>query len=387
MPLGLLRLETVVPEPDTEAVLKAYALGLFSAALALALVATIWIGTQPRQEPGLVWGGAVYTSKEEFNVYLKSKGLSYKTWVTRNPDAAPWESDSVTIGAVTVSAGSDAVMRLLLVAIGLLLAIGTALLLLGRQNPVLVRFAGGSIVFFSVFSAVVLLAIWFGGQPKVEPGLLWGGSVYTSKQEFNVYLKSKGLSYETWLARNPGAAPWEPPALRSTANAPEPTKVRAVAKAPAATQAGDGWLGRPLLAGLGLMLATVCAFLLFRRERPAMARFASGSVAVFSPGSVRIRKSSAGLPGVSASVQRLGVVASDATGRFKGSAPVYGARFLGVARALARRPIDGARELAWRLGYLMHTRNITGGNVVLGLLGVVASIAVGLTVVFFLSSL
>ena len=105
-------------------------------------------------------------------------------------------------------------LRLLLVAIGLLLAIGTALLLLGRQNPVLVRFAGGSVVFFSVFSAVVLLAIWFGGQPKVEPGLLWGGSVYTSKQEFNVYLKSKGLSYETWLARNPGAAPWEPPAVQ-----------------------------------------------------------------------------------------------------------------------------------------------------------------------------
>ena len=373
--------------------LKAYALGLFTAALALALVATIWIGTQPRQEPGLVWGGAVYTSKEDFNVYLKSKGLSYKTWVARNPDAAPWEADTVSIGAITVrvSARGDSVMRLLLVAIGLLLAIGTALLLLGRQNPVLVRFAGGSVVFFSVFSAVVLLAIWFGGQPKEEPALLWGGSVYTSKQEFNVYLKSKGLSYKTWVARNPGAAPWEPPVLRSTAKAPEPTKVRVVTKAPAAAEAGGGgWLGRPLLAGLGLIVATACAFLLLRRERPAMARFASGSVALFSPGAGRIGRSSPslpGLPGVSASVERLGVVASDAMGRLKESAPGYRARLLGSARALARQLDAGARELAWRLPYLMHKWNITLGKVALGLLVAGGFVLVGVAVVLLLSSL
>jgi hypothetical protein len=373
-----------------EAVLKAYALGLFSAALALALVAAIWIGTQPRQEPGLVWGGAVYTSKEDFNVYLKSKGLSYKTWVARNPDAAPWEADTVSIGAITVrvSARGDSVMRLFLVAIGLLLAIGSALLLLGRQNPVLVRFAGGSVVFFSVFSAVVLLAIWFGGQPKEEPALLWGGSVYTSKQEFNVYLKSKGLSYKTWVARNPGAAPWEPPVLRSTAKAPEPTKVRVVTKAPAAAEAGGGgWLGRPLLAGLGLLVATACAFLLVRRERPAMARFASGSVALFSPGAVRIGRGPPGMPGVSASVERLGVVASDATGRLKESAPVYRARLLGSARALARLLTAAAHELTWRLAHLMHKWNITLGKVALALLTAGSFILVGVAVVLLLSSL
>jgi hypothetical protein len=278
-----------------EAVLKAYALGLFTAALALALVATIWIGTQPRQEPGLVWGGAVYTSKEDFNGYLKSKGLSYKTWVARNPDAAPWEADTISIGAITVrvSARGDSVMRLFLVAIGLLLAIGTALLLLGRQNPVLVRFAGGSVVFFSVFSAVVLLAIWFGGKPKEEPALLWGGAVYTSKQEFNVYLKSKGLSYKTWLARNPGAAPWEPPVLRSTAKAPEATKVRAVTKAPGTTDTSSGWLGRPLLAVIGLIVAAVSGLLLLRARRPVLARYATAPSAY---GTVRIGGCSAGSP-------------------------------------------------------------------------------------------
>ena len=377
--------------PILEAVLKAYALGLFSAALALAVVAAIWIGTQPREEPGLLWGGVVYTSKQDFNVYLKSKGLSYKTWVARNPDAAPWEADKVTIGAITVRVptSGESVMRLLLVSIGLLLAIGTALLLLGRQNPALVRFAGGSVVFFSVFSAVVLLAIWFGGQPKQEPGLLWGGSVYTSKQEFNGYLKSKGLSYETWLARNPGAAPWEPAPARVSTKKLEATKARVVTRTPAAApaKADEGWLGGPLLAALGLILASACAIVLLRRERPALVRLASGSGAVFDPGTVSIGRGSGGFAGASASIQRLGVAVSGVTGGLKASAPAYGARFLGAARTAVFLIIAGSVRLARLLVWLKYKWQITAGKVALGLLAVTAAATVGLMVVFALSSL
>ena len=63
----------------------------------------------------------------------------------------------------------------------------------------------------AVAALMVAAAFWFAVfQPINEPGLLWGGSVYRTKQEFGLYLKSKGLSYATWLRRNPGVAPWEP---------------------------------------------------------------------------------------------------------------------------------------------------------------------------------
>ena len=71
--------------------LKAYAIGFFGAVLAVGLAAAIVLATQPEQKPGLVWGMTTYTSKEQFNGYLKSKGLSYKVWLARNPGAAPWE--------------------------------------------------------------------------------------------------------------------------------------------------------------------------------------------------------------------------------------------------------------------------------------------------------
>jgi hypothetical protein len=71
--------------------LKAYAIGFFGAVLAVGLAAAIWLATQPPQGPSLVWGTTTYTSKEQFKGYLKSKGLSYKTWLARNPGAAPWE--------------------------------------------------------------------------------------------------------------------------------------------------------------------------------------------------------------------------------------------------------------------------------------------------------
>ena len=71
--------------------LKAYAIGFFGAVLAVGLAAAIWLATQPEQQPSLVWGATTYTSKEQFKGYLKSRGLSYKTWLARNPGAAPWE--------------------------------------------------------------------------------------------------------------------------------------------------------------------------------------------------------------------------------------------------------------------------------------------------------
>ena len=63
---------------------------------------------------------------------------------------------------------------------------------------------------FALISATVSALLVLALAPKQqEPGLLWGGTVYTSKQQFQEYLKAKGLNYKTWLARNPGAAPWE----------------------------------------------------------------------------------------------------------------------------------------------------------------------------------
>src|SRR5436190_23760180 len=58
---------------------------------------------------------------------------------------------------------------------------------------------------------MVALVVWFAVfQPLGRPGLVWGGNVYTSKNEFRMYLRSRGLSYSRWLQRNPGVAPWEP---------------------------------------------------------------------------------------------------------------------------------------------------------------------------------
>ena len=56
----------------------------------------------------------------------------------------------------------------------------------------------------------VVLAVWYATRPP-EPGLRWGDEVYTSEDEFKAYLEDKGLSYRTWVARHPGAAPWDAP--------------------------------------------------------------------------------------------------------------------------------------------------------------------------------
>ena len=97
---------------------------------------------------------------------------------------------------------------------------------------------------------MVAAAIWFAViQPLNHPGLVWGGSLYKSKQEFKLYLKSKGLNYSRWLARNPGVAPWEP-------------GTRAV-KSDRTTRTWD-WKRDALLAANAALLATIAAALLAR---------------------------------------------------------------------------------------------------------------------------
>jgi hypothetical protein len=108
---------------------------------------------------------------------------------------------------------------------------------------------------------------------------------------------------------------------------------------------------------------------------------------VFDPGTVSIGRGSGGFAGASASIQRLGVAVSDATGGLKASAPAYGARFLGAARTAVFLIIAGSVRLARLLVWLKYKWQITAGKVALGLLAVTAAATVGLMVVFALSSL
>jgi hypothetical protein len=107
---------------------------------------------------------------------LKSKGLSYKTWLARNPGAAPWEPDEFAVGAITVRASAKTV-QLVLAAAGWLLATAGALLLLPGRTSGMPGFAKGSVALFSVVLAGLLAGgIWFSTQSKQQPGLKWGGS-------------------------------------------------------------------------------------------------------------------------------------------------------------------------------------------------------------------
>ena len=96
---------------------------------------------------------------------------------------------------------------------------------------------------------MVAAAVWFAVQSLDHPALVWGGSSYRSKQEFNLYLKSKGLSYATWLGRNPGVAPWEPG--------------RRAVKSDPSGEPWD-WKRDMLLAANAALLATLAALLLAR---------------------------------------------------------------------------------------------------------------------------
>ena len=280
--------------------LKAYAFGFFGAALAVVLVAVILFGTKSSQEPGLLWGDKVYTTRQEFDAYLKSKGLSYKTWAARYPGAAPWEPDEITIGAITVRASTETreawVVRLPLAAAGLMLATGCALLLLRGLRTAMPSRARGSVAFVSAVLTVLLASvIWF-GTPRL------------------------------------------------------------------------------LLAAIGLTVATGCALLLPPELRPVPGRLAMRSVAFFRPWGLQIGKSAAaGAPTAFALVRRLGVAASVATRRLKASAPLVGERLIGAARADARLPT------------LMRERNISVGDVAFGVLAVVTAVIFALFVVLLFS--
>ena len=123
--------------------LKAYAIGFLGAVLAVGLAAAIVLATQPEQKPGLVWGTTTYTSKEEFSGYLKSKGLSYKVWLARNPGAAPWEptprarvkgaTHTATRDRTTREVVEDWVAGVPLTPLVVILATGATLVLLRRR--------------------------------------------------------------------------------------------------------------------------------------------------------------------------------------------------------------------------------------------------------------
>jgi hypothetical protein len=146
--------------------LKAYTWGFFSAALAVLLVAAIWLGTQSRQDYALLWGAKVYTSKQEFKGYLKAKGLSYRVWAARYPKAAePWEPNEVRIGAITLRASTSTrdawVIRLPLVALTLMLAVGATLLVLRPLRSAMPSAGTRSLAFASAVVTVLLVtAIW-----------------------------------------------------------------------------------------------------------------------------------------------------------------------------------------------------------------------------------
>jgi hypothetical protein len=354
--------------------LKGYALGFFTAALAVLLVAAIWIAAQPKQEPGLLWGDTVYTSKQEFDGYLKSKGLTYKTWLARNPGAAPWEPEEVTVGAITVRASTNTI-QLLLAGLGWTLATFGALLLLRGQRPDSAWLAKGSVALFSTVLAGLLAgAIWFSTQSREEPGLRWGGSVYTSKEQFKGYLKAKGLNYETWVARNPGAAPWEPAAVRASTTKSGAAKGRSATTAAKPAEPGQARQIRPLLLGFGLVLAASCAFfLLLRRPRPAAARLAAEAAALFRGGLSRVGRIGRN-PATANRVERGLTLAADAAGRVRGSAPVHGRRFAGAVQATSRRASNFVRD-----------REVTGPQLAYGLVAVLSAVALELIIVSVLS--
>jgi hypothetical protein len=114
-------------------VVRSFAFGFVGASAVVVLALVVWLGTEVREERGLLWGGQVYTYHREFNGYLKPKGLSYTTWAARHPRAARWERTEVDFGPFTLRASTDTreawLARLPLAASGLLLAIGGTLLL------------------------------------------------------------------------------------------------------------------------------------------------------------------------------------------------------------------------------------------------------------------
>lgn len=68
-------------------------------------------------------------------------------------------------------------------------------------------------------------------------GMAWGGHVFTSKRAFAAFLEARGVSYEVWAARHPGAAPWMRDGSQPSAPASAAAQ-RTAAPAPAQHEGG-----------------------------------------------------------------------------------------------------------------------------------------------------
>ena len=231
----------------------------------------------------------------------------------------------------------------------------------------------------AVLAILIVVALSQGVRGQDEPGLRWGGTVYTSEAAFKGYLKSKGLSYKTWLARNPGAAPWEP--------APEP-RVAARPTAAAAPEAGSppgretatdlsGWLpGWLPLAAFGLAAAGGAIFLLSRlRLGAAVARIPSRPAVSFDGRALRLDALVAGGRTAVPTLQRAAHVAAGAVRRLEAAAPFYGERLLAAARS------DGRV-----LRTFLQRRNMRLADVAFALLAVTAAAMFVLFVVVLLTA-
>ena len=111
--------------------LRAYLVGLLGAIAGLMVGAAIWFAVQSLDRPELVWAGSAYSSKQEFVLYLKSNGLSYRTWLKRHPGMAPWEPGR-RVSPSNEGDSKDRTTEILLAANAALLATLLALLLAHR---------------------------------------------------------------------------------------------------------------------------------------------------------------------------------------------------------------------------------------------------------------
>jgi hypothetical protein len=141
-------------------------------------------------------------------------------------------------------------------------------------------------------------------------GLAWGDRVFTSKREFTEFLAARGVLYEEWAARHPGAAPWQRSGAPARADAtdggeataqrsrrpaesaappkpaaPEATDARrAPPSAAAPSSTGDGLSSR--LAPAALVLALVTLLLMAARRvglRPAVVAVTAAGPALHRP--------------------------------------------------------------------------------------------------------
>ena len=257
--------------------------------------------------------------------------------------------------------------------------------------------------FGAVLVLLVAVAIWLAVRPAEEPGLLWGGTVYTSKQEFKGYLKSRGLSYKVWLARNPGTAPWEPAVARAASARTTTEAVQREEPSASAPEEGDeaSWLP---LAAIAVLLAAGSTLLASRAElrpvgprirgrrlprprprprQPRQVAAAAGASPHLGAGVRGVRRGGArarqgvqaAVPALGPGVRALGRATARAAASLRAALPLYGRRLLADLRA------------DWRVaGGFVRARNIGAGDVAFGLLAVTTAAMFVLFVVVLLTA-